>query len=245
LKQKVFVNIKYIRITNNKLNKTMSNEFTTMHSVNNTTDIIIDNSRTICDRYDSISTTGCSKRDDLDLDQNNNKETAISVNIFRFKFTDDFTNELYKFSKIHQYDHRKDFKEAWEIWIEENTDLVNEETRRLIEIGYEGDILDKMFKSARYYFRKKSSEKKLPKERRVYVGVQKGLLDSMDEHILNNINNDEYKPSSGFLSFCQEYTDVLKEEVANLCKSGISDNIEIKNKIKKTYKNRYFMIISK
>ena len=173
------------------------------------------------------------------------EDELYDVNIFRYKFCEDFTKPLYQFSKIHQYDHRKDFKEAWNIWIEENEDLVNKEVRRLTELDYKGDILDKMFKSARYYFRKKSTEKKEPKKRRVYVGIQSELLSAMDKHINANKKNDNYKPSTGFDEFCKEYIEILKVEVTSLCKSGITDSEEIKNKIKKTYKNRYFMLISK
>lgn len=68
-----------------------------------------------------------------------NKEYPINlVSIYRYKFTKEFTDELFKFSKIHQYDHRKDFKEAWEIWIQDNENLVNIESRRLINLGYDG-----------------------------------------------------------------------------------------------------------
>lgn len=169
----------------------------------------------------------------------------VNYNIYRFKFTDDFTNELYKFSKIHQYDHRKDFKDAWENWIEDNDGLVSEEVRRLTNIGYDGDILDKMFKSARYYFRKKSTEKKAPAVRRNYVGLNKEFLDAMDEHIKTGINNQDFKPSDGFDEFCKNNIELLKQEVQNLCNSGFTDSNEIKQKIKKTYKNRYFLIISK
>ena len=172
-------------------------------------------------------------------------EELFEINIFRYKFSNDFTEPLYQFSKIHQYDHRKDFKEAWNIWIEENEDLVGKEVRRLTELDYKGDILDKMFKSARYYFRKKSTEKKDPKKRRVYVGIQSELLAAMDKHISSNKKNEDYKPSNGFDDFCKQYIELLKVEVTNLCKSGIKDSEEIKNKIKKTYKNRYFMSTSK
>ena len=186
--------------------------------------------------------------DDIKYDINEDRrddEESSDVNIFRYKFSNDFTEPLYQFSKIHQYDHRKDFKEAWKIWIEENEDLVNKEVRRLIELSYKGDILDKMFKSARYYFRKKSTEKKDPKKRRVYVGIQSELLAAMDKHISSNKKNEAYKPSNGFDDFCKQYIELLKVEVTNLCKSGIKDSEEIKNKIKKTYKNRYFMSTSK
>ena len=183
----------------------------------------------------------------LDIERNDEKnfKTKNDVNIFRYKFTDDFTSEMFKFSKIHQYDHRKDFKEAWNIWVEENENIIADEVRILENLGYEGDILDKMFKSARYYFRKKSTEKKEPIQRRNYLGVQKVLLDAMDEHIQSKINLEDYKPSDGFVEFCKSYMELLKDEVKNLCKNGLNDTNEIKNKIKKTYKNRYFLLISK
>ena len=102
-----------------------------------------------------------------------------------------------------------------------------------------------MFKSARYYFRKKSTEKKAPLERRDYVGTQKDMLDAMDSHIKSKINDDNYKPSDGFDEFCKSNLELLKEEISNLCKNGFTDSNEIKQKIKKTYKNRYFLFISK
>jgi len=167
---------------------------------------------------------------------------CINVSIYRYKFTDDFTNELYKFSKVHQYDHRKDFKEAWNVWVEENNEIVTQEIKRLTDLGYEGDIIDKMFKSARYYFRKKSTEKSEPQARRAYIGSQKEFLEAMDEHIMRNITKPDYKPSNAFNEFCQEHINLLQEEVTRLCKCGFTDKNDIKSKVKKTYKNRYFII---
>jgi len=165
--------------------------------------------------------------------------------IYRYKFTDEFVCELYKFSKIHQYDHRKDFKEAWQLWLEDNDDIVTDEVRILISSGYDGDILDKMFKSARYYFRKKSTEQKEPVKRRKYYGLTKHVLDAMDKHIASNITNDDYKPSTGFESFCMINVALLKEESSRLITHGFKDSAEIHEKLKKTYKNRYFIFISK
>jgi hypothetical protein len=195
----------------------------------------------ICDSFQDTS------RSDKDIDVFNEKNNDINVpiGIYRYKFTNEFTDELYKFSKVHQYDHRKDFKEAWEIWIDENSDLIDGETRRLTDLGYDGDILDKMFKSARYYFRKKSTEKKAPSKRRIYVGSQKELLEAMDGHIKSSILAGEFKPSDGFDEFCKQNVEILKEQVNQFIRAGINDSNEIKIKIKKTYKNRYFLIISK
>ena len=187
----------------------------------------------------------------ISLVVNNNTTTLDNTikpvnTIYRYKFRDEFVGELYKFSKIHQYDHRKDFKEAWQLWIEDNDNLVTDEIRILSSSGYDGDILDKMFKSARYYFRKKSTEKKEPVKRRKYCGLSKDVLDAMDKHIASNITNDDYKPSTGFESFCVIHSELLKDESTRLISNGFNkDSIEIHEKLKKTYKNRYFMFISK
>ena len=169
-------------------------------------------------------------------------EDIKNHNIYRYKIADEIIEKIYQFSKIHQYDHRKDFKEAWNIWLEENEELVNYEKRRLLNLGYEGDVLDKMFKSARYYFRKKSTEKKEPKERRNYIGVDKSLLSAMDDHLKKT---QDKKPELSFDEFCKENMECLKNEVIRLLEFGFEDAKEIQNKIKKTYKNRYFMLIKK
>lgn len=198
--------------------------------------------------YDGMDTFPSTAKMDYKNNENDDRDGGFennSVNIFRYKFTQEFMDELYKFSKIHQYDHRKDFKEAWKIWTEENDELIVTEIRRLDNLGYEGDIMDKMFKSARYYYRKKSTEKKAPKQRRVYVGLQKELLESMDKHIDSNISNKEFKPSTGFDNYCSQNIELLKLEINRLMSNGIKDPEEIKNKIKKTYKNRYFIAINR
>jgi len=174
----------------------------------------------------------------------NKTEDNMNTFIYRFKFTQNFMDELYKFSKVHQYDDRKSFKEAWEIWTQEQEELIETEVARLNNLGYDGDVLDKMFKSARYYFRKKGTSKPEPKERRKYLGVHKELLDTMDSHILNGRNSQDYKPSDGFVDFCKTNTEELKEEIAKLLENDM-DSSEIMNKIKKTYKNRYFISITK
>lgn len=190
---------------------------------------------------DRLDTTSDAEGSANTLHKNNHLDDAPNVNIYRYKFTDDFTAELFIFSKVHQYDHRKDFKDAWNLWLEDNDDVVNAEIRRLINLGYEGNIMDKMFKSARYYFRKKSTEKKAPAERRQYIGVQKELLDAMDNHITAKINRNDCKPSESFDDFCKNNISVLQEEIAILVKNGITNTAEITEKIKKTYKNRYFL----
>ena len=210
-----------------------------------TIDTILDSSRTdydINDRSTPMESDICdNRRDDTNISKETS-DTGLPTVIYRFKFTEDFMEELYKFSKIHQYDERKDFKEAWKLWTEDNQDIIEEETTRLTNLGYDGDIMDKMFKSARYYFRKKSTEKKEPRQRRQYISVNRELLDAMDNHIEENIFNVDYQPKTGFISFCKANEKVLKESIAKIFEQGVKDSDLIEDKIKKTYKNRYFML---
>ena len=185
------------------------------------------------------------KENTSDLETGLEEDIVITVQIFRFKFTEAFMTDLNKFAKIHQYDHRKDFKEAWEIWVEENDDIIQEEVDRLNNLGYDGDILDKMFKSARYYFRKKSPIKAEPQTRRQYISVNHDLLDAMDAHIRSIIRADGFQPKSGFVSFCLNNDQVVKATITQIFNQGINDGELIQKKLKKTYKNRYFMLISK
>ena len=202
-------------------------------------DSIFCNNRTDSRTYNNINDNN---QGTIETEANDNTLPAV---IYRFKFTEEFMEDLYKFSKIHQYDDRKDFKEAWKVWTEENEDIIDEEMRRLLNLGYEGDILNKMFKSARYYFRKKSTEKKEPKQRRQYISVNRELLDVMDNHIEENIYVEDYQPKTGFITFCKDNEKVLKETIARIFEQGIKDSQLIEDKIKKTYKNRYFMLTSK
>ena len=162
--------------------------------------------------------------------------------IYRYEFSRELMDQLYNFSKIHQYDDRIIFKDAWEIWVLNNSDIIDNESEKMKNDGYTCiDINKKMYISARYYFRKKIISIN-PIQRRIYVTVQKTLIKSIDKHILYNINNlIELKPSDGFVDFCNNNKNILKEEISYLFQQGITDLKYIQNKIKKTYKNRYFL----
>jgi hypothetical protein len=192
----------------------------------------------------------CNKMDSLlvnDINENELNENELNINIYRYKFTCNFAQDLYEFSKIHQYDNRDDFKEAWQLWIKDNEEKINTEKERLLRLDFKGDIINKMYKSARYYFRKKPAEKKAPeKQNRItYICISKEILDKMDLHLNQNINNNNFKPKQAYLDFCENNQDILENCMNQIYKDGIKEIQQIKDKIKKTYKNRYFRIISK
>jgi hypothetical protein len=64
----------------------------------------------------------------------------------------------------------------------------------------------------------------------------------MDRHIEENIFNDDYQPKTGFISFCKANEKILKESIDKIFEQGVKDSELIEDKIKKTYKNRYFMM---
>jgi len=59
------------------------------------------------------------------------------------------------FTEVHRYDDRKTYKEAWTAWLahDEIAAILKAEVERLTDLGYKGDVADKLFKSGRYYFR--------------------------------------------------------------------------------------------
>jgi hypothetical protein len=85
--------------------------------------------------------------------------SASGIKTFRFEFSKPFIQELSRFSKVHQYDERHTYKKEWAAWKSdpEIAEIMEMEKRRLEENGYTGNIEEKMFKSGRYYFRKKTA----------------------------------------------------------------------------------------
>lgn len=118
---------------------------------------------------------------------------------FRFKFSFEFAELLNNFSKIHEYDERKQYKESWQKWTESNITSINKEIIYHEERGYKGNIMEKMYKSARYYYRKKKKPVVLkPAQRKEYEHIGKELLLLIDSYIKLNLN---MKPSEGFNEF--------------------------------------------
>lgn len=164
-------------------------------------------------------------------------------NTYRFKLSEEVTDAVTRFSRKHAHDNRSDYKEAWREWCEEHLRLVTVETDRLRGLGYTGDICEKMYKAGRYYFRKKDfSETAQPQERRNYVSMEHEVLSAMVSHIHTIMNNEDFTPANGYGNFCQTNIELLREEVKRLCEAGQIDGQSLAAKIKKTYKNRYFMI---
>ncbi len=167
--------------------------------------------------------------------------TEIQENkIFRFKFTNGFTSQLQEFSKIHKHDDTKTFKEFWHKWVDNNRNIVESEARTLENNGYVGNPYDKMYKSARYYYKNKSDKEVEAKKRKKYISLPREIIISIDEHIEKNIRTKNYTPANGFEQYYENIDNSVVEMINIIKDSNNINQKEMENKIKKTYKNRYY-----
>ena len=80
---------------------------------------------------------------------------------FRYDFTEEIGKILKDFSDNHESETGKEFQKSWNIWImnDEIKKQLKEECDRLLNDGYKEDVWDKMYKSARYYYKEKNINK--------------------------------------------------------------------------------------
>jgi len=153
-----------------------------------------------------------------------------------FNYSDGFAAQLATFASEHLEDKNKDFKAAWKSWTENHSDDINAEIAKMKSDGYSGDVAEKMYFSARYYYRKKaireqtdadpddSSDQDAKSPRKKYEAIGKTVLVQMGEHIILQFrSNTDLTPSKAFTDYCNRHN--IKDDDA---------------KLKKTYKNVYW-----
>jgi hypothetical protein len=187
--------------------------------------------------------------------------------IFRYKLSDEIMSSITQFAKIHQLDDRHMYKEAWNRWLVNEQDNVEREVARLEQLDYKGDILDKMFKAGRYYFREKVAIKAKPanadtdtvntantnadtdtdtnadtnKKTREYIVMDPVIIQTMDQHLRGLMSNKNFKPALAYNQFCEQHTELVRQEIRRLMAQNIPSE-KMSAKIKKTYKNRYYIL---
>ena len=169
--------------------------------------------------------------------------TEFKTSTYRFQFSHPFVALLKEFALRHRHDDTVQFKEAWDEWSSINIFSIKAEKKRLERQGYPGDIEDKMYKSVRYYFKNKSYQEKTQKKRGQYISFKKKFLTDMDQHIREVALIQCYKPSHAFNNFYgnHRYNKEMLLETRRMLNLGL-DEVQIESKIKKTYKNRYYVI---
>lgn len=167
--------------------------------------------------------------------------------IFRYKLSDAIMLTITQFAQTHQFDDRHTYKEAWTYWLAENQDMVEREVARLQQLAYKGDVIDKMFKAGRYYFREKVSpkqkqaqqkEQEEPTKRRDYIVMSQDVIQAMDAHLQTLMKEKDFKPALAYTQFCEQHLALLRKEIGRL--GAYFTGEKLSAKFKKTYKNRYF-----
>ena len=165
-----------------------------------------------------------------------------NLSTFHFNSSDECAKLLSEFAKVHREDKNKIFKQAWQNWIllPDVSPVLEKEAARLLESGYKGDPLEKMYSSARYYYRKKAlkedialTEDRETTPRKPYELSDAQLLEQINTHIIDLFRCDKLQgdisPAKAFESYITQY------------ESGNRSD----NKLKKIYKNRFFLLIKK
>ena len=131
-----------------------------------------------------------------------NSDTNDGKKIFRYKLSDEVNDALALFTSLNRYNERKEIKNAWQQWCSKNVILVQDESRRLENLGYSGDdstVKKKMWTSVRYYHMKKNTKtigggvvdgthisdtnNVTVKKRRKYITLDREFLELIDKHM--------------------------------------------------------------
>ena len=190
----------------------------------------------------------------------------IDMPIQRFKYSDMMTTLLVGFAEIHRHDSRKDFRSFWDEFIKSNLNAFEREVTLLEERGFKSDPYNAMYKSARFYYRKfydGSGKKKNCKKikNNPYSKFPTELIKLIDTAIekyisinLKQVSTSNYicdiTPASCYSEFCGDYEDDLYIHIHEYIRQrqSMGDNISsslISNKLKKTFKNRFYKIQDK
>jgi hypothetical protein len=169
-----------------------------------------------------------------------NDETPIELDTFHYHFSEEMGERFTYFATLHRYDDRKSFKENWEKWIAEPdvAECISKEMDCIKTGGYVGDVIGKMFRSVRYYYRKKQiKDPNLEsKKRKTYEMASKEILEEIDRHILIQITDNSVdqtnrdakrsmlSPAKAFAHYVETREDVVED------------------KYKKIYKNRFYLL---
>ena len=172
----------------------------------------------------------------------------ITLKQHHFNYSDEFVEKLANFAILHLDVRNKEFKTAWNLWKNENAEIVEIEVKKMKDAGYQGSVEEKMYFSARYYYRKRAirenkntdeSNKDGKGERKKYESADKNTLIQMNDHIISQIESSaqtstngstvsNMTPSKAFADYCEKFS--VCEDDANT---------------KKKYKNLYWRISKK
>ena len=177
---------------------------------------------------------------------------------FRFKFSEEINNKLSNFGRLYSYADDEDIIKYWRAWLNENKEMIINENTRLIGLGYKGNIYNKLYKSVKYYWIKvhklnnmcnnniknnKFNNNIDNNKNETYIIISSELLEKMNNHINELITKpNNISPKEGYNIFLKNYEGLINKELNEMNKKyNINDNEICNFKIKKCYKNKYYL----
>ena len=159
----------------------------------------------------------------------------MSIKVFRYTFSQHIMNDLLEFNRIHQFDIKEQYKEAWKKWLQGNQEILEQEERRLLEQGYEGDFMGKLYHASRYYVRNQVRGKKeeiLLQKKQKYFPIPKSLIEHMDTFIKEQLKKESVKPSIMYNGFKDKYEHLMQDTNVAYKKGFMNKYYVLKTKIK-------------
>ena len=188
-------------------------------------------------------------------------ESESIVKTYRFKISnDELYEEMVLFADKNRFLNKVDLKEAYEEWIEypEITTMIRAEEEMLKWNQYDlgkNTIMQKIFKSIKYYHIKKittkptnddQSSSKQTEKIKTEIVFSKELLESVRQVLQNS---QELKPSQYYDKFVNEYIETIEREKGRLgCENDNKTEEQFslfETKLKKMMKNQYYMMFQK
>ena len=174
--------------------------------------------------------------------QSSSTKKTSTVTKFRFVYSPEIETMLRDFAKEHEEEERKQFKQSWHVFMEENKPLLENEAERITQEGYDKDVYAKMFHTIKYYYVKKSKKQKQqekevtqttdqPTKHRSYNKLGKEWLQTISGFIKEDLNmykdTKEIKPEYSYNRFLEKH---------------LTGDEELQIRIKKSYKTQFYKI---
>ena len=177
-----------------------------------------------------------------------------TVTKFRFVYSPEIETILREFAKEHEGEERKQFKQSWGVFMEENKSLLDNESKRIKQEGYNKDVYAKMFHTIKYYYVKKSKKQKKQqqeqhnqqeKEEKEEIKVHESH--SPKQRSYNKLGKQWIQTITSFIKDDLEsykHTKEMKPEYSynRFLEKHATEDEELQLRVKKSYKTQYYKI---
>ena len=195
------------------------------------------------------------------------EQKNIKIQKTKYIFSEEFSKALHEFSKEHYKEHLKVFRGSWTAWIDrieirQQIQIEIEKMRANHFTETEEELMQKIYTSARFYYRKKEKRGKRKtqtqtqenKNQKQYIGFSRSFIQMMDNEINEQIIKSaelnamiKINQKEAFKKFTMNHISEINMELGQLKRKYDTQEEEfiareIAYKIKKAYQNRFYSI---